>query len=197
MGMSFGRAALGYGTLGSSELANSISGGKLFGKGRKFFGFGEGGSSEKKSAFDLSAELASLRAMFDELRANETSKSKSLLGDINSLSASNLAGREILSSPVSENTFSRNSKNVLADLNDRLASITGQEAGIRSQFLRDSFARNDSRDEADRVRALKTRQMLLNLLVGGGASLLSGSPAPLAAAGGKELFSFGGGMESA
>lgn len=139
---------------------------------------------------DVGGELDKIAGLFAQLRANNTSNINYEAGQGRRTAASNLAGRGIYSSPVSQNTFNALEDSRLRSIATSDAQLAGQEAEARSGILRSLLGLNQQnqmmRNQANanifgQVGGLGSSLLLTSLLSPAAAG---GGAAPAAAAGG-------------
>lgn len=159
--------------------------GKFYNKTTKGF-MGLFSRGDAPPGVDISGELAKIRALYaaqaDALKAD----SKQQLQEANKTTASNLAGRGILSSPVSEYSFGANQKAAGSDLTHALAGLYGGQASTESNLL---GLLSGQANQANMMRYQQGNQnknnMLALLLAGGLAAFGGGGAAAAGGLGGK------------
>lgn len=90
---------------------------------------------QRMSVPDISAELARIRAYYDQASATARANLKQEAGEQRGLAASNLAARGIYSSPVSENVFGRMRDALGRDIATSEANIGVQSANAQANAL--------------------------------------------------------------
>lgn len=151
---------------------------------------------------DISAELARISSLFAEARKAAIAGINREAAQGRRAAASNLAGRGVLESPASENTFSALEEGRLSSISQAEGQLAGQEAGMRAQLLNSLLGLRVDLEGQERERADARR----NALFGAGGSLLSqillarllsgagtgavGGPAGMAAGAGISLLPF-------
>ena len=139
-----GLSGLGGGALAGGLIAGGLTGGLGWGAGA-LLGAGIGSSAggllggifgrKKARVPDISAELAQIRGLFASAR-EEAFKAIDVQGQqARGLAASNLAGRGVLRSGVSESTFGELSRGVTQAKGQAAGQLAGQEANAIASVL--------------------------------------------------------------
>lgn len=121
-------------------------------------------------SIDISGELSRIGDLYNEQREFAKTSSKEQLQDLNKLTASDLAGRGILSSPVSEYSFGANRAQAQRSLAAALAGISSSEAGQRASLLERLTGVRARQDELAGERRRAGLTQLSALLASAGAA---------------------------
>lgn len=145
LGAGIGSVIPGGGTLIGAGLGGTLGGiaGGLFGG--------------RPKAPDISGELANIRALFDQMRAQATSNINYQAGLGRTAAASNLAGRGVYRSGVSENTFNQLERDRLNSIGNANASLAGEQAGMEGGLMRSLLGLNyDAQNRDAQAGAART-----------------------------------------
>lgn len=162
----FGGGAASGASLGSyGGRWGAAAGGVIGGVGG---GLGLFGGGQKRPSIDISGELAKIRALYDQQATALKADSKYRLGETNKATSSQLAGRGIYSSPVSEYSFNANSNAANSDLTRALASLYGGQAQTESGLLGSLASAKAQQDQLDYQQQMQSRNQLFSILGGAG-----------------------------
>jgi hypothetical protein len=134
------------------------------------YNFGKDLFGKKKSAPgpDVSGELARIGALFESMRGTAVSGINADAARTRRATASNLAGRGIYRSGVSENSFNELDRVRTDAIAQALAHISGQEASVRAGVL----GKQMDYANADKLRQEQARSAKTSQIAGLGSSLL-------------------------
>lgn len=140
------------------------------------------GKTKKPQVPNIGAEMARISELFEQLKAQTTANINREAGQGRKLAASNLAGRGVYRSGVSENTFGALEGERLNSIATANAQLAGQEAGMRSALLSQLLGLNmEAQNREAQAGAARTGAITgigSNLLL---AQLMRARPAPAAA----------------
>ena len=163
-------------------------GGLAGGLGGAFLG---GDDQPEDDGVDLSGELNRLEGLFNTQRAQAKSEALALQGELEKRAVSSLAGRGILTSPVSEYTLGRTREAALRAQGRSLADIAAQEAGARISLINALLGRSAQSGQLAGERRRRSRDILFSALAAAGTQAAFG-PRSTTAGGGWMVAPSGG-----
>ena len=119
---------------------------------------------KKAPQIDISAQTARLRDLFNEQRQAAKALAQEQLQELQGLTASNLAGRGIYSSPVSEFSFGRNRAMAQRTLAQLLSGIGAQEATSLQSLTEKLMGQKFTSESAEEEARTAARRSLISLL---------------------------------
>lgn len=123
---------------------------------------------------DISGEISQLRALFAEQREIARKGIMSQLGDFQGRTASDLAGRGIYRSPLSEWSFGRNRKAAQSAIGDAFGKISATEAQTIADLLSQLSSQKNKQQADSELKKQRGRNELLGLLSGSITSSVAG-----------------------